>query len=392
MPRTRSALAFPASMKLVLARPLRQASHLRGPLLFCAILFSAFPVRLEAQSINLSYSPVPASFGVGASGFTVECWVKYASGPGPDPRFIRCRNTVEAGCGNASTAVWELFVCRTSAGCTSGAPLFGLQTGGARSEIQSSAGIADGAYHHLAGTYDGSSLKIYVDGTLQGTLSAPGITVDVTNGLLVIGNATQLNNQMNGEIDEVRIWSVARTQSEIQSGMAGEVGSSTPNLAGYWRLNGNGTDEIAARNLTPSSGVTFVTPGKFNGAALIGTEGTGPPLSASASGSPTSGPPPLTVQFTGSGSGGLPPYSYNWSFGDGGTSSQQNPSHQYANIGSYTATLTVTDSQSSTSSNTVAITVSNSLSHGAPIGGPLLMFGLVVSLGFAGSWVVRSKV
>src|SRR5438132_1096663 len=84
-------------------------------------------------------------------------------------------------------AVWELFVCRTSAGCTSGAPLFGLQTGGACSEIQSSAGIADGAYHHLAGTYDGSSLKIYVDGTLQGTLSAPGITVDVTNGLLVIG-------------------------------------------------------------------------------------------------------------------------------------------------------------------------------------------------------------
>ena len=36
-------------------------------------------------------------------------------------------------------------------------------------------------------------------------------------------------------------------------------------------------------------------------------------------------------------------YAYAWDFGDGGTSTQQNPSHQYAVIGDYTATVTLGD-------------------------------------------------
>jgi len=39
---------------------------------------------------------------------------------------------------------------------------------------------------------------------------------------------------------------------------------------------------------------------------------------------------------------GRSPYSYHWDFGDGGTSNQQNPTHEYSE-GDYTATLTVTD-------------------------------------------------
>jgi len=71
-----------------------------------------------------------------------------------------------------------------------------------------------------------------------------------------------------------------------------------------------------------------------------------PPLVASCIASPTSGDVPFTVYFTGSASGGTPPYSYSWNFGDGGNSTQQNPSHIYNAAGNYTATLTVTDSQS----------------------------------------------
>ncbi len=89
-----------------------------------------------------------------------------------------------------------------------------------------------------------------------------------------------------------------------------------------------------------------------------GSGGGGTPLSASASGSPTSGTAPVTVSFTGSASGGTSPYSYAWSFGDGGTSASQNPSHTYSSAGSYTATLTVTDASGATATSSVAIAVS----------------------------------
>ncbi len=81
------------------------------------------------------------------------------------------------------------------------------------------------------------------------------------------------------------------------------------------------------------------------------------PLAANASGSPTSGNAPLAVNFTGSASGGTSPYSYRWTFGDGGSSTSQNPSHTYSSAGSYTATLTVTDSQSVADTESVNITV-----------------------------------
>ena len=59
---------------------------------------------------------------------------------------------------------------------------------------------------------------------------------------------------------------------------------------------------------------------------------------------PDEGAPPLKVQFTGSveeDEGG--PWKYEWDFGDGQKSTEQNPSHTYAKVGEYTATLTVVD-------------------------------------------------
>ena len=48
---------------------------------------------------------------------------------------------------------------------------------------------------------------------------------------------------------------------------------------------------------------------------------------------------------------------YSWTFGDGATSTAQNPSHTYAAAGTYTVTLTVTDNQGATSSTSQTVTV-----------------------------------
>ncbi|WP_433728814.1 ThuA domain-containing protein [Actinoplanes sp. CA-051413] len=82
---------------------------------------------------------------------------------------------------------------------------------------------------------------------------------------------------------------------------------------------------------------------------------------AAATATPTSGPAPLTVQFSSAGSrdpdGGA--LTYAWTFGDGGTSAEANPTHTYATAGNYTAQLTVTNPKERTAVANVPVTVGN---------------------------------
>jgi PKD repeat protein len=78
------------------------------------------------------------------------------------------------------------------------------------------------------------------------------------------------------------------------------------------------------------------------------------------SGTPTSGTAPLTVQFTDASTN--TPTSWAWTFGDGGTSTVQNPSHVYLSEGSYSVTLTASnaggsDSETKTGYTTVTTAV-----------------------------------
>ena len=59
----------------------------------------------------------------------------------------------------------------------------------------------------------------------------------------------------------------------------------------------------------------------------------------------TAGPAPLTVRFTDTSTGN--PTSWNWSFGDGATSTEQNPIHTYTAPGNYTVNLTVSSASGS---------------------------------------------
>jgi PKD repeat protein len=84
-----------------------------------------------------------------------------------------------------------------------------------------------------------------------------------------------------------------------------------------------------------------------------------PPVTAGFSGTPTSGTAPVAVTFTDSSTGG--PTMWSWSFGDGQTSSAQNPVHTYTAAGTYTVTLTASNASSTdTATKTGYITVNPS--------------------------------
>ena len=82
------------------------------------------------------------------------------------------------------------------------------------------------------------------------------------------------------------------------------------------------------------------------------------PLVASCTASPVSGEVPLTVNFTSNATGGTQPYTYSWNFGDGTSSSEQNPTYNYSQAGDYTVHLTVTDSESNQDNDSVIINAS----------------------------------
>ena len=85
-----------------------------------------------------------------------------------------------------------------------------------------------------------------------------------------------------------------------------------------------------------------------------------PPV-AVATATPTEGPTPLTVNFSSAGTSDpeLQPMSFLWTFGDGATSTEANPTHIYASAGPYQARLSVSDGVNSTLSPSLAISAGN---------------------------------
>ncbi len=96
-----------------------------------------------------------------------------------------------------------------------------------------------------------------------------------------------------------------------------------------------------------------------------------PPPVAGFSGTPTSGCAPLAVSFTDESTGEITGWS--WDFGDGGSSTAQNPSHTYNSGGTYTVALVVTGpggSDTETKTNYITVTAAPTAAFtGSPTSG-----------------------
>jgi hypothetical protein len=199
------------------------------------------------------YVQVPYSAQLNPSQFTVACWAKVTGGQGKFRSPVTSRDgknglkgyKLYAGDNNK----WQTWVGNGSSWQTLVGPDVVLNT-----------------WTHVAATYDGAALKLYVNGNLAGTLA----TAYVPNTVFpfrIGGGASEQTPPWYyffGSIAEVSLWNVARTAEQIKADMSKRLTGKEANLVGYWPLNELRTEGSALK-------VTDLTgnfPGTLTGAVL----------------------------------------------------------------------------------------------------------------------------
>jgi len=123
--------------------------------------------------------------------------------------------------------------------------------------------INDGAWHHIAVTFDRSSEVIaYVDGINVGAESIASVG-NIDNTLdMVIGADSEFDYPLNAFIDEVCVYNKALSQNEIRERRHLTQKESTPNLISYYQFNeseGKILDRVNTNHLSMGSSASRST-------------------------------------------------------------------------------------------------------------------------------------
>ncbi len=176
-------------------------------------------------------------------------------------------------------------------------------------------------------------------------------------------NIISVTRPMN-KVNDGSIYGVAVEQADgldqlLSGANRGDAADPFPGTTNNQAFDSSGTTPNSASNAgdnthcginqIPASSASMVANFYMNGSALV------VPV-ADFSGTPTSGAAPLNVTFTDLSTG--IPTSWSWDFGDGITSTSQNPAHAYTTDGQYTVTLIVSNadgSDTATKSNYITV-------------------------------------
>lgn len=145
-----------------------------------------------------------------------------------------------------------------------------------------------GEWTHIACVMDGSTKRIYINGEPD-TDGAYSQSIKVTTNNLIAGASSPDASQgrLDGTIDDIRVWNVARTQAQIQGAMNGVLEGNEPGLVGYWDLE-EGFGQVAGDALGQHDGQLGASGGADasdptwvgSSVALNPTAGQGPVISS----------------------------------------------------------------------------------------------------------------
>lgn len=112
-------------------------------------------------------------------------------------------------------------------------------------------------WHYIVALYDGTTRKVYLDGNLLGS--------DTPNGHNAIVGNFRIGSTNNGEyfhglINEVSVWNIGLTQSQIQTIMNNGLIGNEEGLVGYWNFNegsGSTLTDLSGNNNGTINGATW---------------------------------------------------------------------------------------------------------------------------------------
>lgn len=191
------------------------------------------------DSIVVSNSP---SLNI-AGATTLEAWVKV-------DEFPSGRDLVVAKSGAYALQISEMGKVR-------------LFLGDWTNYVQSSSIVlTTGSWYHIAGTFDGTYVRIWVNGVLKGEFSLPGTQPTTANDVWIGGFPAGGDGAFKGTIDEVRISTVARYSSGFTApSSAFDVDADTAALWHFDESVGNTAfDETSNNNYGTINGAVWAGP------------------------------------------------------------------------------------------------------------------------------------
>lgn len=140
---------------------------------------------------------------------------------------------------------------------------FRIHAGGAWDRVEAVSVLEQGKWRHIAGVYDGATMRLYIDGVLvQSKSHSSGGDLDSYSAHMVtMGNSVSGYRQFNGLLDDVRVYSRALSVGQI---------ARLYGLVGHWKLDGSSgttaSDSSGSGNDgTHNGGVTVNAVGPYPG-------------------------------------------------------------------------------------------------------------------------------